>query len=83
MQADDPVRCLCALDSVPSGEPRWQLLKAEAFFRTGQYRAAAEHYALAEAAFPEQTVRGLEACYRELEDYKMAYHYACKLRQLG
>lgn len=83
LREDDPIRCLCALDSAPSREPRWQLLKGEAFFRTGQYRAAAEHFALAEEAFPEEAVRSLEACFRELEDYKMAYHYACKLRQLG
>lgn len=82
LQEGDPVRCLCTLDSAPSGEPRWQLLKGEAFFRTGQYRAAAEHFTLAEEAFPKEAIRSLEACYRELEDYKLAYHYACKLRQL-
>ena len=63
-------------------DPRWQLLRAEAAFQNRQYREASVHYALAEAAYPEKALRGLEACCRELEDYKMAYHYACRLREL-
>ena len=80
--AGDPRRCGLLLDAISCDHPRWHLLKAESCFQTGQYREAAEHYTQAEEAFPRQAVRGLEACYRELEDYKMAYHYACKLRQL-
>ena len=82
LAAGDPHRCQRLLDANPYDHPRWHLLKAESCFQTGQYREAAAHYTRAEETFPRQTVRGLEACYRELEDYKMAYHYACKLRQL-
>ena len=80
LQSGDPARCGLLLDAAPCDNPRWQLLKAEACFQTAQYGTAAEHYAKVEEAFPEQALRGLEACFRELEDYKMAYFYACKLR---
>ena len=46
----------------------------------GEYALAAEYYRQAEALFPKECAAALEACYRELEDYKMAYHYACKQR---
>lgn len=45
-----------------------------------EYQAATESLLLAEADFPKETVPLLEQCYRELEDYKMAYTYARKLR---
>ena len=82
LRTGDPLRCAQLLDAVPQEDPRWQLLRAEAAFQNRQYREASVHYALAEAAYPEKALRGLEACCRELEDYKMAYHYACRLREL-
>ena len=46
----------------------------------GDFSLAAEYYRQAEALFPKECAAALESCYRELEDYKMAYHYACKQR---
>jgi len=33
---------------------------------------------MAEHVFPMETAAYLEQCYRELEDFKQAYFYACK-----
>ena len=55
-------------------------LLARAAQGQGEYARAAEYYRQAEALFPKECAAALESCYRELEDYKMAYHYACKQR---
>lgn len=76
-QTEDPNRCLEILQAVESKDtPQWNLLRADALFALEQYEAAAAHY---EKAEQNQTVFSrLEACYRELGDYKRAYEYACK-----
>ena len=69
------------LDAAENKEsPRWNFLRGEVFLALKQYRAAAECYHKAEKAWPEKTAARLESCYRELEDFKMAYFYACKQR---
>ena len=60
-------------------DPRWQLLAAEALFSLERYEEAARLY---EKSPPDRQVWArLEVCCRELEDYKGAYEYACKLRE--
>ena len=61
-------------------DPQWQLLQGRLFFAREQYRQAAEQLIQAESAFPAQAYPLLEQCYLKLEDYKMAYLYACKQR---
>ncbi len=61
--------------------PRWRYLRGEVCFAMGQYREAAAHFAEAEGIYPEQVIPKLERCFSELEDYKMAYHYACKQKK--
>lgn len=63
------------------GSPRWNLLRGEVFLRGSDYQEAARCFHSAEGAFPRQTAPKLERCYRELEDYKRAYEYACKQKQ--
>ena len=71
------------LDAAAACEtPRWHFLRAEVYFQQKDYRNALFHYQKAETAAPRQVVERLEVCCRELEDYKMAYQYACKLRQM-
>lgn len=60
--------------------PRWHLLRGEADFGQARYAAAAEHFLEAEVVYPKETIQRLEACYRELGDFKRAYEYACKRR---
>jgi len=78
-QAGDPERQLEILRAAENREdPRWQLLAGEAFFLLKRYAEAAPCY---EKAVPSRQVYSrLEVCFRELEDYKRAYEYACKLR---
>lgn len=57
--------------------PEYLLLRGEVFFAVGDYPQAAQCYRGAEKAFPDRVIRQLEQCYLAVEDYKMAYHYAC------
>ena len=62
-------------------EPYHYLL-AQIYREQNDFAGAAEHYLQAEAAYPKECAAALEECYRQLEDYKMAYHYACKQREV-
>ena len=57
-------------------DARWHHLMGECCFHAGDYAEAKEHYHRCEESCD---VRGrLEICYRELEDFRMAYFYAKK-----
>lgn len=58
--------------------PEWNLLRGRVYLAEEDFTGAAGCFRLAEDAFPEETAPALERCYRELEDYKKAYFYACK-----
>lgn len=78
---DNPTRCAALLDAAcdPS-QPNWLILRGDAAFAAGDLTAAVDFYTQAEALAPTQVYPKLEQCYLRLEDYKMAYHYACKQR---
>lgn len=59
---------------------RWNFLRGEAYLAVKAYREAARCFHRAEKEYPRETAPYLEHCYRELEDYKRAYEYACKNR---
>lgn len=61
--------------------PRWLLLRGDAWLAMGDHREAARCFHGAEDTFPSETAARLEGCYRELEDYKRAYEYACKQKK--
>lgn len=65
------------------GNPRWNLLRGEIYQAHGAYTAAIVCYQQAEEAFPAECCSRMELCYRENGDFKMAYQYACKLRELN
>lgn len=58
--------------------PGWCMLRGRAFLAEKAFREAARCFHGAEAAYPKETAAYLEQCYREMEDYKRAYEYACK-----
>lgn len=60
--------------------PDWNFLRGEVCLARSQYAEAAQYYHRAEESYPEKTASRLERCYRELEDYKQAYFYACRQR---
>ena len=57
---------------------QWHLLRGRAAFAQGEYRTAAECFHRVEEAGDPCVYSWLERCYQQLEDYKMAYYYACK-----
>ena len=57
-------------------DAHWHHLMAECRFQAGDYAAAKDHYHRCEEAFPVR--QRLEICYRELEDFRMAYFYSKK-----
>ena len=82
LRRSDAARAAACLDaSQDQSSPDWLLLRGDACFALGQYRQAAEYYHRVEDAFPRQVIPKLEQCYTALEDYKMAYAYACKQKK--
>ena len=78
----DYALCRSLLDTAAdkSGS-RWNFLRGEAAFGLGAPSEAVPFYRLAETAYPAKVVPRLEQCYLQLENYKMAYLYACKQRE--
>ena len=70
---EDALRYLAAIDH---RNRHWHHAMGEALFARGDYAGAKDHYHLCELSFDVR--ERLEVCYRELEDYKMAYFYAKK-----
>lgn len=80
--AGDPTRAAALLTAAGQQDsPLWNLLRGESLFAAGEYQQAAACFHKAEEDYPRQSIPRLEACYRELEDYKQAYFYACKQRK--
>jgi transcriptional regulator with XRE-family HTH domain len=63
--------------------PRWNFLRGQAHMVLEQFEEALPCLQAAEGRYPKDAIPLLEQCCRELEDYKGAYLYACKLRELG
>ena len=61
--------------------PHWSYLRGEAYLHARDFAEAAACYHRAEAEMPDAVAPKLEACYRELGDFKLAYAYA--VRQLA
>ena len=81
LASGDHRRCAALLDGAEDRTgAEWNLLWGRAHLAAAEYAAAAKALHRAEEAFPEETAPLLEQCYRELEDYKTAYFYACKQR---
>ena len=77
----EPQRCEQLLLAAEDHEdPQWNYLRGESLFAQSKYDLAVKCYHVAEEQFPSQTAARLEQCYRELEDFKQAYFYACKQR---
>lgn len=79
---DNPTRAGNYLDAAEDQQtPLWHYLRGECWFSLGEHEKAVSCYRIAEERYPMETARRLEVCYRVLEDYKMAYFYACKQRE--
>lgn len=81
LDGGDPERSAQYLEAAQDRQsPDWNLLRGETYLAVRAYAQAAACFHRAETAYPKQTAPRLEQCYRELEDYKRAYEYACKQR---
>lgn len=69
------------LDAIPEGTAQWQYLRGRAAMKVEDYKLAVGCFLKAEEVYPMDCAEALEECYRQLEDYKQAYIYACKQRK--
>lgn len=84
LERDDGVRCGQYLDAAEnSTSPDWNFLRGKACMVQGQYDRAMTYLRLAEQHYPAECAAELEQCCLAQEDYKGAYLYACKQRELG
>ena len=72
--------CMTLLRATQVKDAAWHYMYGQAAMLKTQYREAVEHFLAAEETYPIPCAKALENCYRELEDYKLAYQYACKQR---
>ena len=78
----DSHRCIALLQAAEKQNGYWHFLMAKALMQQQHFALAAEHLRSAETYDPRQVYTLLERCCSALEDYKQAYYYACKLRDL-
>lgn len=69
------------LDAAEAHDVCWLLLRADAYIALGEHASAVALLQQAEAAGAQEAAEKLERCYTALEDYKMAYLYACKQKK--
>lgn len=80
LETGDADRCAACLDAITNRDKAWYFLRGEACLLQKQYTEAAGYYLQAEADLPDAVYPRLEQCYKELEDFKQAYFYACRQR---
>jgi len=78
----DSLRCSHLLDAMEHQDfPRWHLLRGSLYMAKKQWQAAIAQLLAAEEAFPQEVWPRLETCYRETENFRKAYEYACKQKK--
>ncbi len=83
LAVEEYVRALHLLESVEDkSRADWNFLRGELHFIEKEFQQAAIYFHKAEESLGEAVFSKLETCYRELEDYRMAYAYACKQRSI-
>ena len=82
LDSGDFTRCEHLLEAAQDqSSAQWNFLRGELYLVLHRFSEAAAHYRAAEEIYPEKCAVRLERCYRELEDFKQAYYYACKQRE--
>ncbi len=69
------------LAAAAAGDEHYHYLYGQALLGQGEFSLAAMHFKQAYDRYPKACAGYLEQCYRELEDYKQAYYYACLRRE--
>ena len=70
--------CEKLLEAVEQKDASWHLLRGQTAVAMGKFAEGIDYLLPAEETYPKQTAVLLEQCYKETEDYKKAYEYACK-----
>ena len=70
--------CGVLLDAVEMKDEAWNFLRGQVYLAKEDYESALRCFQMAEQAYKESIYPLMEQCARELEDYKLAYEYACK-----
>lgn len=71
-------RCAALLDASESREESWYFLWGQVYLARKDYKNALRCFQTAEQAYQDSIYPLMEQCAKELEDYKLAYEYACK-----
>ncbi len=83
LEQDHPSRAAQYLDAAEDQTtPEWMLLRGQVWMMQSQYGAALPCLKAAEKRYPKETLPLLENCCQALEDYKGAYFYARKRREI-
>lgn len=83
LQRGRPLEAAAILDAMQSDAALWQLLRGQCALQMQKYQEATRYYHAVEEIYPQQALSALERCYRELENYELAYKYACKQREIS
>lgn len=75
-------RCGALLDAAETRDEAWNFLRGQAYLAEKDYENALRCFREAEASHQGTIYPMMEQCARELEDYKLAYEYACKQKAL-
>ena len=78
LEQGDHDRCGALLDAVEEKKDAWYFSRGQAYLAGQDYASALRCFREAETSHGEQVYPMMEQCARELEDYKLAYEYACK-----
>ena len=71
-------RCGALLDAAETKDGNWSLLRGQVYLAKKDYENALRCFQAAEETYQDAVYPLLEQCARELNDYKLAYEYACK-----
>ena len=66
------------LDAVENRNAGWNFLRGQVYLAKQDYRRALHCFQMAEGTHQTTIYPMMEQCARELQDYKLAYEYACK-----
>lgn len=66
------------LDAAEERDENWNFLRGQVYLAKRDYEGALRCFQTAEATYQAAVYSMMEQCAKELEDYKLAYEYACK-----
>lgn len=82
MEAGNGDRAARLLEAMEDRETaRWKLLRGRSHMLQKKYKSAITCLLAAEKGLPMEAAALLEICYRETEDFRRAYLYACKQKK--